>query len=307
MIQLTRAKENPILIPTAFAWENLSVFNPGVIRYKNQIRLLYRALGKQDQISRIGTAKSTDGIHFTRDPYAIYYGGEHPSDILGIEDIRAVQMGDTYYLVYTAVSPRRMGNPNPEWKNDGGKKPQIALSTTKNFHEFLDYDVIIPDIEGKDASLFPKKSTTDEYWLLFRAGEGQTFFANSPHLTYWPERYPVFDKRPGYWDSEKVGIGTPPIETEKGWLVFYHGIDKKNIYRLGIMFLDLADPRKVLYRSPFPIFEPEANYEKFGFVPNVVFTCGAIEKDATYYIYYGAADETIGLATIEKKLVMQLF
>jgi len=73
------------------------------------------------------------------------------------------------------------------------------------------------------------------------------------------------------------------------------------------MFLDRNDPTKILYRSPEPIFEPETDYETFGFVPNVVFTCGAIEKGGIYYVYYGAADRVIGVATVEKKLVLNLF
>lgn len=305
MLQLTRSKENPILTPTDFAWENLSVFNPGVIRYKNQIRLLYRAMGTKDLISRIGIAKSTDGVHFTRNKYAMYYGGEHPTDILGIEDMRAAQIDDTYYLVYTAVSPRTMGK-NSAWKDTGDKKPQIALSTTKDFHTFLDYDVV-SSFEGKDATLFPKKSENGEYWMLLRKEEEGTYIADSIRLDYWPQKFFVFNKRPGFWDCKKAGIGSQPIETDKGWLFFYHGIDEKNTYRLGIMFLDLQDPTKVLYRSPEPVLEPEAPYETHGLVPNVVFTCGAIEVNDTYFIYYGAGDQVIGLATVAKKDVLSLF
>jgi len=306
MISLTRAKENPILTPSDLPWENMLVFNPGAIVHKKQIYLLYRAQGKDDPFSRLGIAKSTDGIHFTRSQDPLYYGGSHTSDSLGIEDARVVKIGDTYFITYTAVSENKGANINPLWNQQIAKKAQIALSTTQDFKNFLNYDVIIPESEGKNASLFPKKSNTGEFWLLYRIGGGQTFFANSPKLSYWPETYPLFDKRPGFWDSVRVGIGAPPIETEKGWLLIYHGIDEKNIYRLGVIFLDLYDPRKILYRSPFPIFEPQADYEKYGYVPNVVFTCGVIEKDDMYYVYYGGADEVIGLATIKKREILGL-
>ncbi len=306
MLTLTRSEENPILSPAQHAWENMLVFNTGAFVDKDVVHLLYRAQGKNDAMSRLGMAKSTDGIHFTRNSYPAYYGGENKHDILGIEDARVVKIGEIFYLVYTAVSPIEDAFIHPSWKEKIAKKPQIALSTTHDFVHFKNYGVILPDIEGKNASLFPKKSTTDEYWLLYRKETGTTFFANSPHLSYWPEYYPLFDKRPGYWDSERVGIGAPPIETEKGWLLFYHGVDEENVYRLGIMFLDLYDPRKILYRSPFPILEPQAEYEKFGFIPNVVFTCGAIEKDGKYFVYYGACDEVIGVATVKKNEVLQL-
>ena len=71
--------------------------------------------------------------------------------------------------------------------------------------------------------------------------------------------------------------------------------------------LNLENPLKILYRSPEPVLEPETDYEKYGYVNNVVFTCGAVEKDGLYYVYYGAADEVIGLATVEKKDVLALF
>lgn len=304
IFKLQRIKQNPILTPSNRAWENLSVFNPGVVWYKGHILLLYRAVGTQDQISRIGKAKSLDGINFLRKDFPIYYGGEDKADILGIEDIRAVQIENTYYLVYAAVSPRKLGK-SPTWKDTEGRKPQIALSTTKNFKDFRDFDVIIPHIEGKDASLFPRK-IDNEFVLLYREGPDKTFIARSHHFDYWPKRYFLFDKRPGFWDSYRAGIGAPPIETEKGWLLFYHGVDDKNVYRLGIMFLDLDDPRKILYRSPEPVLEPETAYERHGYTPNVVFTCGAVEKDGQYFVYYGAADEVIALATVSKQDVLRL-
>jgi len=306
MLKLQRVKENPILTPSELPWENLLVFNPGAVASDKKIYLIYRALGKGDQISRFGLATSIDGIHFTRGQNPLYYGGEHESESLGIEDPRVVKIDDTFYLAYTAVSEDKTAIVNPNWKEQIAKKAYIAMSTTKDFVHYQDYDVIIPDFSGKNASLFPKK-VNGEYWLLFRQENKATFFANSPRLDYWPEIYPVFEKRSGYWDCERIGIGAPPIETEKGWLLFYHGVDEKNIYRLGIIFLDSNDPRKVIYRSAEPVFEPEKDYEKFGFIPNVVFTCGAIEKNDMYYVYYGAGDETIGLATIEKKLVLNLF
>lgn len=204
------------------------------------------------------------------------------------------------------MSEDKNAKENRELNMPIGKQALIALSTTKNFVEFIDYGVIVPDLSGKNASLFPKK-VNNEYWLLFRDEKGVTQFASSTKFDYWPESYPLFTKRPGAWDAIRAGIGTPPIETEKGWLIFYHGVDENNIYRLGIIFLDFKDPRKIIYRSPSPVFEPEMDYEKFGYAPNVVFSCGAVEKDDKYFIYYGAADQVIGLATIEKKLVLSLF
>lgn len=303
MVKLTRAPENPILTPSDLPWENMLVFNPGAIMVEDKVYLIYRAMGKNDKYSRLGLATSRDGIHFERKKDPLYSGSGLLYESLGIEDPRVVKIDDTYYITYTAVSEDLLGVGVPEWK---GKKPQIALSTTKDFKTFLNHNVIIPNLTGKNSSFFPKK-INGEYWLLYREGLGKTYFAKSTNLTNWQDTQPVFEERPGMWDSVRTGIGPPPIETEKGWLLFYHGVDETTTYRLGLMFLDLEDPRKILYRSPEPILEPQEDYEKVGFIPNVVFTCGAVEKDNQYFVYYGAADQVIGLATVEKKLVLNLF
>lgn len=307
MLQLQRIKQNPILKPTKLPWENVSVFNPGAIILNKQVCLLYRALGTIDRVSRLGIAESDDGIRFIRHTEPIYSAYNHKFETLGIEDVRVVTIDNVYYLVYTAVSTVHDKYTNPVWEQEGGHKiPRVALSTTKDFINFTDHDVILPHITGKDASLFPKK-VNGKYWLLYRVDLETTYFSSSSRLDVWDKSYPVFGKGSNYWDAKRTGIGNPPIETEKGWLIFYHGIDEKNIYRLGIMFLDLQNPTKVIYRSPYPVFEPLEDYEKHGDVPNVVFTCGVIEKNNSYYVYYGAADRVIGLATVKKKDVLNLF
>lgn len=306
MLKLQRSEKNPILTPSNLSWENMLVFNPGAIMVEDKVYLIYRAMGKKDIHSRLGLAISTDGVHFERRKDPLYYGGGHPDESLGIEDPRIVKIDNTYYITYTAVSEDLYAEVNPNWKEKIEKKPKIALSTTKDFLSFVDYDVVIPNLTGKNSSFFPKK-VNGEYWLLYRAGVGKTYFGKSQSFTAWHNNYPIFEERPDMWDCVRTGIGAPPIETEKGWLLFYHGVDQTNTYRLGIMFLDLENPRKILYRSPQPILGPEEDYEKYGYVDNVVFTCGAIEKDNLYYVYYGAADHVIGVATVEKKLVLNLF
>lgn len=306
MIKLKRVDENPILKPSDNLWENLLVFNPGAIVKDNMAYLIYRATGKNDNISRFGLATSYDGIHFKRFNEPLYSGNGWEFETFGIEDPRVVCIDKTYYLSYTAVSEDLEAEINPGWRDQIVKIPHIALSSTRDFKNFVNYGIIIPNFIGKDSSLFPRK-INGKFALLYRTGDGKTFFSMSSVVTAWQEKTFVFEQRPNSWDSFRTGIGAPPIETEKGWLLFYHGVDDKNVYRLGIMFLDIDDPTKVLYRSPEPVFEPETDYEKYGFIPNVVFTCGAIERDGQYYVYYGAADQTIGVATIEKEKVLSLF
>ena len=110
------------------------------------------------------------------------------------------------------------------------------------------------------------------------------------------------------WDSLKIGAGAQALKTKYGWLLICHGVNNNYVYRLGVLLVDLNNPQKVIYRSPNPILEPEEDYEiglSGAWVPNVVFTCGAVAgsdkdilgDDDEILVYYGAADTSIGVAT----------
>lgn len=108
----------------------------------------------------------------------------------------------------------------------------------------------------------------------------------------------VFGPRPDNgWDSHKVGANGLPIETEEGWLMIYHGTDELNVYRFGVCLLDLDNPSQMIRRPTAPIFWPEELWEIKGDVPNVVFSCANPVVDGMVYVYYGAGDHVIGLAT----------
>ncbi len=265
--------------------------------------MLFRAMG-EDGISRFGYASSTDGLHFDRQDYPVYEGNKrHEFESLGVEDPRIVKIDGLFYVVYTAVSIDPEGVVNPNWPEKVAKRIRVALATTRDFKTFEDQDVIVPNLNAKNASLFPML-VKGEYWLLYRTFQNETFFSHSINLVELSEPHIVFRERSGYWDSVRVGLGSPPIDSEVGWLIFYHGVDSFNTYRLGLLVLDHDNPTDVIYRSPEPILDPQESFEKFGFVPNVVFTCGAVEIEEEYYIYYGAADMTIGVATIPKKQLL---
>ena len=108
-----------------------------------------------------------------------------------------------------------------------------------------------------------------------------------------------------HWDEMKIGPGAPPIKTSKGWLSIYHGVFPTmagSVYRLGVALHDLKEPSKIIGVSDQWILQPEEIYEITGYVPNVVFTCGAIpEPDGTVKIYWGGADTVlcIGEAMID--------
>jgi len=109
---------------------------------------------------------------------------------------------------------------------------------------------------------------------------------------------PIFGPRPdNNWDNLKVGANGPPIYTEQGWLMLYHGVDEEKVYRLGVCLLDLENPSRVINRPTEPIFWPEELWELRGDVPNVVFSCANPVVEGTVYVYYGGGDHVIGLAT----------
>ena len=103
---------------------------------------------------------------------------------------------------------------------------------------------------------------------------------------------------PNGWESKKIGIAGEPILIEQGYLMIYHAVDDRHVYRLGAALLDRRDPTKVLKRLPEPILEPELPWEREGNVPNVVFSCGQVVHNGYLYVYYGAADTVIGAARV---------
>jgi predicted GH43/DUF377 family glycosyl hydrolase len=174
------------------------------------------------------------------------------------------------------------------------------LASTQDFAHFEKYGIIGPDLNDKDCVLFPE-AIDGQIALLHRVdGKIQVaYFENlealqNPHR-YWPnylKRLSKFEivKPRFYWETRKVGAGPPPIKTEFGWLVIYHGVSMERIYRVGALLLDLDNPLKVIAHTSEPILEPETEFEKQGVVPNVVFPDGAVVHNGELLIYYGGAD-----------------
>ena len=108
------------------------------------------------------------------------------------------------------------------------------------------------------------------------------------------------------WDGGKVGISAPPVKTKAGWFLLYHGVSWSTTYRVGAVLLDLEDPTVVKARTAIPLFEPETEYERKGVVPNVVFPCGLVVRAGTAFIYYGAADSVVGVATVKMSALLKM-
>ncbi|MBI5306547.1 hypothetical protein HZB04_03110 [Candidatus Wolfebacteria bacterium] len=308
-VKLDRVKENPIIAPIEnHSWEARAVFNPGAIYLDGKVHIIYRAMSK-DNTSVFGYASSRDGIHIDyRSPSPIYVPRESFERKLesngnsGCEDPRLIKINDKIYMFYTAF--------------DGKNPPRVALTWIKakdfikqNFIWAKPVLISPPDIADKDACVFPEK-IKGKYFIIHRIGDHINFVFSSV-LDFdgqtWIEEYRWISPRSGMWDSKRIGIAAPPLKTKKGWVLFYHGVDEDNFYRVGAILLDLNDPTKVISRSDDPIFEPETNYEKEGQIPNVVFPCGAVIIKDKFFLYYGGADKVTGVATIESKKLFKHF
>ncbi len=165
---------------------------------------------------------------------------------------------------------------------------------------------------NKDAALYPEKFN-GKYVLYHRIDPAMWVSYLDNLDTPWPRvgQKTFVAPRPGMmWDGLKVGAGAQPIKTKHGWLNIYHGVDYDKWYRLGVLMMDLDNPAKVIYRSPNPVLSPESDFEvgevsdSDFWVPHVVFTCGAVpatdkdtlDIDDEIFVYYGAADTSIGVA-----------
>jgi beta-1,2-mannobiose phosphorylase / 1,2-beta-oligomannan phosphorylase len=336
----TRSKLNPILKSNPqVEWESFKVYNPGAIYEDGKYHLFYRAVGRgEDWHSSIGHAVSDDGERFERlaEPALVR---ENDSEKRGLEDPRITKIDDTFYMAYAAydgVSPRLSIATSKDlmiWKKYGPALKNFKFENVGG--EFLKWQngkFVRKTKVGewsKSGGIFPRK-IDGKYWMMF--GEYKIWMATSDDLISWSViSAPMVECRPeNFFDCAFVEMGPPPIETEKGWLVLYHGIDFKANYRIGFVLLDLEDPQKILFRCDEPIFEAQEPYELSGLIdilpggvdalqkmnekdllmhiqkmknknkmPTVVFCPGAVLKDGVLRIFYGAGDDLICTATAE--------
>jgi len=297
-MELERYDGNPVLSPTENWWENKAVFNCAAARSNGKVHILYRAIG-DDGISRFGYACSANGLGVDgRNDTPIYESVGDELEVLGVEDPRVTRIEDTYYITYTGASVYPCCETRPSLFTSVPWRCRVGLLSTQDFRTYTKHGCILPDMDNKDVVLFPEK-IKGKYVMLHRTFPN-IWMAYSEDLAHWHDHKLLMRVQPGAWDCDRVGAGAPPIKTDYGWLNFYHGVDHRRTYRLGVLLLDLEDPSKVIGRSKDPLLSPEADYERVGLVPNVVFTCGAVEMNGHYHVYYGGADKVIGIATMER-------
>ena len=322
---LKKYENNPILSPNpANNWENLVVCNPGAWYENGLFHLLYRAAGDDEKhVIRFGLATSRDGYNFSRvNELPVFGPSEEGPDSGCIEDARIVKFDDYYYVTYAF----RPFPPGQYWKfahdevltHDYGLNApaflrknisNTGLALTKDFKSWIRLGRITQsNLDDRDVIIFPEK-VKDKFVMLHRPKEwvgaawGPKFPAIwlcfSDDLLNWSEPSTMLMQGiDGGWE-EKIGGSTPPLKTNDGWLVLYHGVENggTGYYRVGAVLLDLEDPSKILGRTKEPIMEPEYDYEMNGFYKGCVFPTGNVIVNDTLFVYYGGADKYVGVAT----------
>ena len=286
---LWRYSQNPILgrNPTP---EIARIFNSAVIPWKDGFIAAIR--GEQvDGIPHVYLGRSQDGIHWTVDREKVVFRDEDGNLRMPryAYDPRLIKVEDTYYFI---------------WCTDF-YGAAIGMASTKDFETFTRLEnPFIPF--NRNAVLFPRK-IGGTYRMMSRPSDnghtpfGDIFVSESPDMVFWGKHRHVMSRGSNWWESMKIGAGAAPIETDEGWLIFYHGVTgtcNGYVYSIGGAILDRDEPSRVLYRCGNYLLTPEAPYETTGFVPNVVFPCATVQDADTgrIAIYYGAADTHVGLA-----------
>ena len=280
-----------------------SVFNPGAIKFKDKYLMMVRTQSRSRETFMV-MAESTDGIHFKVENKVVDFKGIEKvrEKVYHIYDARITFLEGTYYIMFAM---------------DMDAGCQLGLGQTDDFREFR-FLGITSNEDIRNGVLFPEK-IGGRYKRLDRPNKarhssgptsGSTIWlSSSDNLIDWEPDAPVIEGRFHYWD-EFIGSGPPPVKTRQGWLHIYHGVathfGSANIYQAGVMLLDLNDPSKVISRGLYNILEPREPWELMGQVPNVVFPSGIIVHqyddegfalpDSEVFVYYGAADTSVGLA-----------
>jgi beta-1,2-mannobiose phosphorylase / 1,2-beta-oligomannan phosphorylase len=290
-----RHPENPLLSASDWPYPVNAVFNPaaGVVNGETVLLARVEAL---TGISHLAVARSANGIDgWVVDGTPVLEAADGvETEMWGFEDPRAVWVDELGRWVITCTSYGPAG-------------PAVYLATTADFRS-VERHGIVRQPEDKNAALLSER--IGGKWILFHrpmtafgGSRGEILLSRSTDLQNWsaPERV-LQPRRGAWWDSLRIGIGPPPLRTEEGWLVIYHGVKETvagSIYRIGLALVDLEEPTRVLGRASDWVLGPLAPYERQGDVPNTVFPCGLVHlpESGEVRIYYGAADTSICVAT----------
>ncbi|MCX6257427.1 MAG: pesticidal protein Cry7Aa [Bacteroidia bacterium] len=324
-------KEGILLKKTHFEFENEGVLNPAAIREGDSVHIFYRAVRKGN-FSSIGYCRLDGPLSVAERSDMPFMVPEFDYESHGVEDPRIVKIDDLYYLTYTAYDGTNargalaVSKDLMHFKKHGIIVPPITYAefvflaesagkVDKNYyqnHKFY-YQEADPEkkiqLWDKNVIFFPRK-INDKLVFLHRIRPGIQIVSvnNLKELTkeFWENYFlnlqehivldPVYDHESSY-----IGSGCPPIETEHGWLLIYHGVEETQrglVYSACAALLDLNDPSKEMARLPYVLFSPKFEWELKGEVNNVVFPTGTALFGNTLFIYYGGADSVVACASV---------
>ena len=284
-----RYSENPIIDRNPLP--NVArIFNSAVLPYGDGFIGVFRG-EQRDGIPHIYLGRSKDAVHWEFESERIQFTDKNGELFMPkyAYDPRLIKVEDTYYIM---------------WCQDG-YGATIGIAQTKDFKTFVRLEnPFLP--YNRNAVLFPRK-INGNYVMLSRPCDnghtafGDIFLSESPDMEFWGRHRHVMGRSENWWENLKIGGGAAPIETDKGWLLFYHGVVNTcngYVYSIGAAILDISEPSRVLHRCKNYILAPEEWYEERGFVPNVCFPCATLTDADTgrIAIYYGCADSYVGVA-----------
>ena len=258
------------------------------------VRLREHGLMRLNFISHLRVVRCGDG-RAVREIPDVRIWPERPLEEFGVEDARITKIEGRYYITYVAVSSYGVAT---------------ALAVTDDFLTFERLGIIFCP-ENKDVVLFPEK-VGDDYVALHRPVSGTPFnrpemwLARSVDLTDWG-RHQRLHGGGSDWETGRVGAGPPPIRVDDGWLEIYHGNRRPDrpgevgTYSAGAMLMDADDPSKILRRTREPILMPTTEYERIGFVHDVVFPTGVVEQEDSILVYLGAADTCCEVVEFDRR------
>ncbi|MBR4201315.1 MAG: glycoside hydrolase family 130 protein [Oscillospiraceae bacterium] len=283
-----RYAQNPVIRRDHLAMSN-SIFNSAVVPFEGGFAGVFRVDDKARNME-LHAGFSEDGLNWNISEQRIDFVKTDPElqDFQYGYDPRVCKIEDKYYVT---------------WCNAYGWKPTIGCAYTYDFKTFYQTEnAFLPF--NRNGVLFPRR-IGGNFMMLSRPSDsghtpfGDIYISQSPDMIYWGKHRHVMAPSMG-WESTKIGAGPIPIETDRGWLIFYHGVLTSCngfVYSFSAALLDAEQPWKVLRRGREYLISPQKDYECVGDVPNVTFPCANVVDADTgrIAIYYGCADTCTSL------------
>ena len=311
MVKLNRL--GVILGPESKEFRSFAKFNAGMVLAGDIVHMAYRySVWRPAYNERTQSNYAMDDIRYARltPEGKLLYESRQPLispslawDFSGCQDARIVPFEDAYYLFYCGW--------DKDLAKEGQDKPRVVIARTSDFKSCEKLGIIDHYSWDKDAYIFPERINGKIAYVHRVVPNIQIDYFNSFEEMLNPRNWEDYEYRVEDstvmravfpWECGKIGGSVPPIKTEKGWIFIYHGVevfpDRPFIYRAGAALLDLKNPSKVIARLPYPILEPEEDYELNGDVDNVVFPVGGYIYKGELYISYGGADRCVAMAKV---------